>query len=195
MRGAGRVVFAATLLLIVGTLNIIYGIGALDDANIFVNDTRFILSDLNTLGWVLIILGVIQLTGGFSLMAGNAYGRVIGVIGGSLGAIGALLSIGGAYPWWSLGIFVLCVYVVHGILVFDEDEPPRDEPDPRGREPARPGGLPIQRGAPSSRPACGPYRGDRPRPASPFRRERGRAAGSGRCGRRGPRRMSSGSAA
>ena len=92
MRGAGRVVFAATLLLIVGTLNIIYGIGALDDANIFVNDTRFILSDLNTLGWVLIILGVIQLTGGFSLMAGNAYGRVIGVIGGSLGAIGACLN-------------------------------------------------------------------------------------------------------
>jgi hypothetical protein len=116
-------VFAATLLLIVGTLNILYGIGALDDANIFVNDTRFILSDLNTLGWVLIILGLIQLIGGFSLMAGNAFGRVIGIIGGSLGAIGALLSIGGAYPWWSLGIFVLCVYVVHGILVFGEDEP------------------------------------------------------------------------
>ena len=122
MRGAGRVVFAAVLLLIVGTLNILYGIGALDDANIFVNDTRFILDDLNTLGWVLIILGVIQLTGGFSLMAGNTYGQVIGIIGGSLGAIGALLSIGGDYPWWSLGIFVLCVYVVHGILVFGEDE-------------------------------------------------------------------------
>src|SRR5215211_7481127 len=74
MRGAGRVVFAATLLLIVGTLNIIYGIGALDDANIFVNDTRYILTNLNTMGWVLIILGVIQLTGGFSLMAGNTYG-------------------------------------------------------------------------------------------------------------------------
>jgi hypothetical protein len=122
MRGAGRVVFAATLLLIVGTLNIIYGIGALDDANIFVGDTRFILDNLSTLGWVLIILGVIQLIGGFSLMAGNAFGRVIGIIGGSLGAIGALLSIGGAYPWWSLGIFVLCVYVVHGIVVFGEDE-------------------------------------------------------------------------
>ena len=115
MRGAGRVVFAATLLLIVGTLNIIYGIGALDDANIFVNDKRYILTNLNTLGWVLIILGVIQLTGGFSLMAGNSYGRVIGIIGGSLGAIGALLSIGGTYPWWSLGIFALSVYVVHGI--------------------------------------------------------------------------------
>ncbi len=39
MRGAGRVVFAAALLLIVGTLNIIYGFGAFDDASIFVNDT------------------------------------------------------------------------------------------------------------------------------------------------------------
>jgi len=122
MRGAGRVVFAATLLLIAGTLNIIYGIGALDDANIFANDQRFIFTNLNTLGWVLIILGVIQLGGGFSLMAGNTYGRVLGIIGGSLGAIGALLSIGGNYPWWSLAIFALCVYVVHGILVFGQDE-------------------------------------------------------------------------
>src|SRR5215203_4361222 len=122
MRGTGRVVFAATLLLIAGVLNIIYGIGALDDANIFVNDKRYIFTNLNTLGWVLIILGVIQLGGGFSLMSGNTYGRVIGIIGGSLGAIGALLSIGGNYPWWSLAIFALCVYVVHGILVFGQDE-------------------------------------------------------------------------
>ena len=122
MRGTGRAAFAAILLLIVGTLNIIYGIGALDDANIFVNDTRFILDDLNTLGWVLIILGVLQLTGGFSLLSGNTYGRVIGITAGSLGAIGALLSIGGAYPWWSLAVFALCVYIVHGILIFGEDE-------------------------------------------------------------------------
>src|SRR3954451_25125734 len=105
MRGTGRAVFAATLLLIAGTLNIIYGIGALDDANIFVNDKRFILSDLNTLGWVLIILGVIQLAGGLSLIAGNPYGRIIGIIGGRRGAIGALLSMAGAPAWWSLGIF------------------------------------------------------------------------------------------
>ncbi len=115
-------VFAATLLLLVGTINIIYGIGALGDANIFVNDQRFILTNLNTLGWALIVLGVIQLTGGFSLIAGNAYGRVIGIIAGSLGAIGALLSIGGSYPWWSLGVFALCVYVVHGLIVFGQDE-------------------------------------------------------------------------
>jgi hypothetical protein len=122
MRGAGRVVFAAIVLLVVGTINIIYGIGALDDANIFVHDTRFVLTNLNTLGWVLIILGVIQLTGGFSLMAGNVYGRVIGIVAGSLGAIGAVLSIGGSYPWWSLCVFALCVYVVYGIIVYGKEE-------------------------------------------------------------------------
>ena len=122
MRGAGRATFAAVLLLIAGTLNIIYGIGALDSANIYANDTRFILSNLNTLGWVLIILGAIQLTGGFSLMAGNAYGRVIGIVGAGLGAIGALLSIGGSNPWWSLAIFALCVYIIQGLVVLGDDE-------------------------------------------------------------------------
>ena len=122
MRGTGRVVFAATMLLLVGTLNFIYGIGALDGANVFVDDQRYVLTDLNTLGWVLIVLGVIQLAGGFSLMSGNAYGRVIGIIGAGLGAIGALLSIGGSYPWWSLAIFFLCVYIVHGIVVSGRDE-------------------------------------------------------------------------
>ena len=117
------------MLLLLGVLNIIYGFGALDDANIFVNDTRYILSNLNTLGWVLIILGLIQLTGGFSLMAGNAYGRVLGIAGGTLGAIGALLSIGGAYPWWSLAMFALCIYVVHGIIVYGEDERAQARPE------------------------------------------------------------------
>jgi hypothetical protein len=122
MRGVGRAAFAAILLLIAGTLNIIYGIGALDDANIFVGDKRFIFTNLNTMGWVLIVLGLIQLTGGFSLLGGNTWGRIVGIVGASLGAIGALLSVGGAYPWWSLGIFFLCVYILHGLFVLGEDE-------------------------------------------------------------------------
>jgi hypothetical protein len=125
MRGAGRVVFAAIFLVIVGTLNIIYGIGALDDANFYANGTRFILDNLNTLGWVLIILGVIQLTGGFSLMAGNAYGRIVGLIGASFGAIGALLSMDDGHPFWSLAIFALCVWIVFGIAEYGEDETTR----------------------------------------------------------------------
>ena len=122
MRGTGRAAFAAVLLLIAGTLNIVYGIGALDNANIFVNDKRYIFTDLNTMGWVMIVLGIVQLTGGFSLLAGNTYGRIIGITGATLGAISALFSIGGAYPWWSLALFFLCIYIIHGLFVLGEDE-------------------------------------------------------------------------
>ena len=124
VRGAGRAAFAAILLMIAGTLNIIYGIGAVSDANFYSNNTQYVFSSLHTWGWITIILGVIQLTGGFSLIAGNVYGRVIGITAASLGAIGALLSVGGAYPFWSLGIFALCVIVLHGIVVYGEPERP-----------------------------------------------------------------------
>ena len=87
-----------------------------------VNDTRLIFDNLNTYGWVLIILGAVQLIAGFSLWAGNAFGRVIGIIAVGLGAINALMSVGGAYPWWSLGVFALCIYILHGLIVFGEDE-------------------------------------------------------------------------
>ncbi len=122
MRGAGRVVFVAILLLMVGVLNIIYGIGAISDAKFFVGDTRYIFTNLHAMGWVLVIVGVIQLTGGFSLMSGNAYGRVIGIIAGSIGAIDALLSMGGSHPFWSLAIFFLCVWIVYGVVEFGAEE-------------------------------------------------------------------------
>ena len=123
MRGAGRVVFAAILLLLVGTLNIIYGIGAISDANFYANDTRYIFTNLNAMGWFLVIVGLIQLTGGFSLLSGNPYGRVIGIIAGTIGAIDALLSMGEHHPFWNLAIFALCVWVVYGIVVYGEEEP------------------------------------------------------------------------
>ena len=122
MRGAGRVAFTATLLILVGIINVIYGIGALSDANFYANGNRYVLDNLHTMGWVVLILGVIQLSAGLSLMAGNAYGRVLAIIGGSLGAIGALLSIDSGDPWWSLAVFALCIYIVHGIIVFGDDE-------------------------------------------------------------------------
>jgi hypothetical protein len=117
--------FAAILLLVAGTLNIIYGIAAIGDANFYADEQRYVFSNLNTWGWITLILGIIQLTGGFSLFAGGTYGRVIGIVGATLGAIGALMSIGGPNPWWALGIFALCVIVIHGLIVYGEPEPGR----------------------------------------------------------------------
>jgi hypothetical protein len=110
------------MLLMMGLLNVIYGIGALDDANVFVNDTRLVFSDLSTYGWILILLGALQLGAGASLMSGNTFGRVWAIAAGTIGAAIALVSVGGAFPWYSLAVFFLCIWVVHGIVVFGEDE-------------------------------------------------------------------------
>jgi hypothetical protein len=123
VRGVGRAMFAAILLMIAGTLNVIYGIAAISDAHFYTSSgTHYVFSSLHTWGWVTLILGVIQLTGGFSLIAGNVYGRVIGITAASLGAIEALLNIGGQSPWWSLGVFAICLWVLYGLVVYGEPE-------------------------------------------------------------------------
>ena len=123
MRGAGSAVFAAILLLMAGTLNIIYGFGAVGDAHFFTDSgSHYVFSSLHGWGWITVILGVIQLTAAFSLFAGGTYGRVIGIVAATLGAVGALLAIGGAYPFWSLGVFAICLIVIHGLAVLGEPE-------------------------------------------------------------------------
>ena len=122
MKGTGRAAFVAILLLIAGTLNIIYGFGAIGNAHFFTASTSYVFANLHTWGWITVILGVIQLTAGFSLFAGNAYGRVIGIIGAALGALEALLSVGGNYPFWSLGVFALCLWILHGLVIYGDDE-------------------------------------------------------------------------
>lgn len=121
MRGLGRAAFVAVLLLIAGTLNIIYGIAAVSNAHFF-NGTQYVFSSLHTWGWITIIVGILQLAGGASLMTGGGFGRVIGIVAAAIGALESLLSVGGVHPWWSLAIFALCVWILHGLIVFGEPE-------------------------------------------------------------------------
>ena len=47
---------------------------------------------------------------------------MIGIAATAIGAIGALLDVGGAHPWWSLGIFAICLVCIHGLVVLGEPE-------------------------------------------------------------------------
>ena len=111
-RVTGWWLFAGIVLGIAGILNIIYGIGAIDDATFFVNDAKYILGNLHTWGWVTLILGVFQLGAAASLFAGNTFGRVIGIFASSLVAIDALMSIN-VVPLWSLSVFALAIIVIY----------------------------------------------------------------------------------
>jgi hypothetical protein len=123
MKGGGRALFVAILLLIAGVLNIIYGFGAVGNAHFFTANSSYVFASLHAWGWITVILGVIQLTAGISLFGGNEYGRVIGIIAASLGALEAMLAIGGSYPFWSLGVFALCLWILWGLVQLGETEP------------------------------------------------------------------------
>jgi hypothetical protein len=33
----------------------------------------------------------------------------------------ALFAVGGAHPFWALGVFALCLIVIHGLVVYGEE--------------------------------------------------------------------------
>jgi hypothetical protein len=114
-RGAGWVTFAGVMLMILATLNVIDGIAAVSDSTFFVANAKFVVSNLNTWGWVLIICGVTQ-----GLVALGVWARVggvrwIGVAIASVNAIIQLLFIP-AYPFWSLCLFTLDILVIYGLI-------------------------------------------------------------------------------
>ena len=116
-RGAGWIAFAGIMLSIVGILNIIYGIAAIGDSSFFVHNTKYILSNLNTWGWVTLIIGVIQLVAAFSIWSGGEFGRWIGIFVAGVSMIGALLSLP-AYPLWSLAVFAIDVLIIYGLAAY-----------------------------------------------------------------------------
>jgi hypothetical protein len=123
---SGWVTFAGVMLFIAGVLNVIYGIAAIGDSKFFVQDQKYILSNLNTWGWVTLVLGALQLVAAFSLWAGGLFGRAVAILAATLSAVAALLSIP-AYPFWSLAIFAIDIIVIYQVALYGgagyEDEP------------------------------------------------------------------------
>lgn len=111
-RVTGWWIFAGVLLFIAGCLNIIYGIAAIGESKFFTANVTLIVSDLKTWGWIITILGVLQLTAAFSLFAGGGFGRWVGIIASALTAISILATVSLA-PIWSLCVFILSLIVLY----------------------------------------------------------------------------------
>ena len=113
--GAGWVAFAAVMLLILATLNVIDGIAAVSNSTFFTENARFVISDLNTWGWILILCGLVQGAVGLGVVARVGGVRWLGVAIASANAILQLLFIP-AYPFWSLCLFTLDILVIYGLI-------------------------------------------------------------------------------
>jgi hypothetical protein len=115
--GAGWVLFAGMMLTLVAILNAIYGIAAIGNSSFFINNSRYILSDLNTWGWVMLGLAALQIVAAYSVWSGRSFGRWFGITVAGLNAIGALMSIP-AYPFWSLTVFAVDILVIYGLAAY-----------------------------------------------------------------------------
>ena len=117
-RGDGWVLFAGIMLMVVGFLNLVYGIAALDDSAFFTGDARYVIfDDLNTWGWFYLIIGVLQLIAAFSIWNRGAYGRVIGIATAAGNAMIVLFTVN-AYPFAAFMIFLIDVMVIYGLAVY-----------------------------------------------------------------------------
>jgi hypothetical protein len=116
-RGFGWIVFSGVMIMIVGILNFIYGIAAIDESKFYIGNTKFVITDLKTWGWILTILGAIQILVGAGIWARSQAARWAGVFFASLNAIAQLLFLA-ANPWLSLALFTLDILVVYGLICY-----------------------------------------------------------------------------
>jgi hypothetical protein len=113
--GDGWVLFAGMMLLMVGTLNFIDGIAAISNSTFFTENARFVISNLNTWGWIILLLGGTQVLAAVGIWAKTPGVRWFGVGVAALNGIAQLMFIP-AYPFWSLALFTLDILVIYGLI-------------------------------------------------------------------------------
>jgi hypothetical protein len=112
---SGWAYFAGVMLGIDAMLNVIYGIGAINNANFYLNDAKYVFSGLNGWGWVLLISGAIQFCAAVSIFAGTAWGRWVGVATAGVNSIAQLLFLPSS-PFLALVLFTMDVLIMYGLI-------------------------------------------------------------------------------
>ncbi|MGA9874811.1 MAG: hypothetical protein WBQ21_03290 [Solirubrobacteraceae bacterium] len=113
--GYGWVMFAGIMIMIAGTMNLLYGIAAIANSSFYVANTHFVFGELKTWGWIVTLIGAIQIVVGIGVWMKAQWARWTGVFIASLNGIAQLAFIP-AYPWLSLAIFSLDMLVIYGLV-------------------------------------------------------------------------------
>ena len=108
----GWITFAGVMLIIGGSLGLIFGIIAAVNDNwvVFTNRGQVSL-DLSTWGWVHIIVGAIVVLAGFGVFTGNILARIVAVAVAVVSLIANFLWLP-VYPVWAIIIITIDVLVI-----------------------------------------------------------------------------------
>jgi uncharacterized membrane protein (DUF2068 family) len=115
--GQGLVTFAGIMLMIAAVLNTLYGIAAIDQANFFSQNARYVFADLQTFGWFVVALGVIQFFAALAIWRGATWGRWFGVASASANAILQMLWLPSSHVL-GLTIMALDVIAIYGLVAY-----------------------------------------------------------------------------
>lgn len=115
--GTGWLIFAASMLGLVGILCVIDGIVGLSKSKFYTAGATYVFSDLRTWAWITLIVGVLAILAAGGVLSGSQLARWFGMIAAGLNAI-ALFSGAQAYPLWTLIIFTLDILVIYALAVY-----------------------------------------------------------------------------
>jgi hypothetical protein len=111
----GWISFAAIMLIIGGSLNLLYGvIAAVNDEWVVFTNRANVYLDVSEWGWVHIVLGGIVLLSGIGLLSGNIIARAVAVIVASISLLVNFFFIP-VYPLWALTVIVIDVLVIWAV--------------------------------------------------------------------------------
>jgi len=118
----GWIVFAATMLLVIGTMNVVTGIAALIQDEIFLTgDAGAFVLDLTAWGWVHIAIGALLIVTGISLYSGALWATVTATVLVGLNMITQMFMLPG-YPFWGIVVITLDAFVLWALLVHGDEQ-------------------------------------------------------------------------
>ena len=117
VEGHGLLIFASILLMVLGLFNLLDGIAAVARSHVFIANAHYVVGDLRTWGWVVLILGALQLLASVGVLTGNQFARWLGVAVVGLNAFAQFFFIP-AYPFWSLTIIAVDMVALYGLCVY-----------------------------------------------------------------------------
>jgi hypothetical protein len=117
----GLAMFAGVLMITAGIFQIISGLAALFQNEIFVVGQQYVVSfDVTTWGWIHLLIGIAVLLAGLAVLTGQLWGRVIGIGLAALSMI-ANFAFLPYYPFWALAIIALDVFVIWALCSYDRE--------------------------------------------------------------------------
>ncbi len=109
--------FGGFLLVVVGLFQVIEGIAAISDDEIYASHVQYFFQlNVTVWGWIQLILGIIAVVIAVGLLMGQSWGMVSGIVICGLGAISSFLFIP-YYPAWNIVTLGLYVFVTWALFV------------------------------------------------------------------------------